>query len=99
MDKNSFLSAFKKNSVGYTLPSGEIVVLYELTAGQRSKLNEVIREKPDNIQIAVVAMSLDFCADDDFETVGAIPSKYIEEMAEKVLSLSGYMDVEEAQGN
>ena len=94
MDKNTFLNSFSKNSVGYALPSGELVQLYELTAGQRGKLNNIIQKNPNDAQLAIVAMSLDFCADDDLSVVSAIPARYIEEMSDKVLEISGYGDSE-----
>lgn len=90
MDKNSFLSAFTRNSVDYKLPNGDSVILNELTAGQRGKLYEIIRETPDKIQVAVVAMSVDFLSDDDLQAVESLPANYVEEMASKVMSISGF---------
>lgn len=98
MDKHSFLSAFEKNSTEYVLPNGETIVLNELTAGQRGRLADVISQKPSTMHQTIVAMSLDFISDDDSAAIGQLPSQAVEEMAEKVLAISG-LDTEQAEKN
>lgn len=99
MDKATFFASFSRNSISYELPNGQSVILYELTAGQRGNLTEIIRKQPEKVHIAVVAMSLDFIADDDYEAVSNIPGTHVERMADKILTLSGFGDSEESEKN
>ena len=90
MDKKSFFNSIKLKSEDFKLPTGDVVKLFELTAGQREKVFEELEaNKVVRAQARIVALSCDSFTEEDIDQLLNLPGELLTNMADVVSRLSG----------
>lgn len=92
MDKKAFFSSIKLKSEKFTLPTGDVIELRELTSGDRDRVLPEYKESgTSKAQAKMVAICCPEFSEEDIPELMKLPAGLLDSMANVVVRLSGLL--------
>lgn len=98
MDKKAFFSSIQLKSEQFTLPTGDVIELRELTSGDRDRVLPDYKEgSTAKAQARMVALCCPDFSEEDIPSLLKLPAVLLDEMANVVVRLSGLLKEQDAK--